>query len=159
MDHIKVKVFKEKMRRTEKTNLRFGNFAKPFCRTKYLKNLHWAKGICLLFLGGTSRHWSSVNLYVYTQCWWNPARLDQTWTSDWQTSWSASRKAQFVLFTPSLGRVQNTVSRTREVFPTGSTMLLRLQLWRTRDCAHRSRHVGFFSFFFFSFGEKGACPK
>ena len=35
-----------------------------------------------------------------------------------------------------------TVSRTREVFPTGSTTLLRLQLSRTRDCAHRSRHVG-----------------
>ena len=50
-----------------------------------------------------------------------------------------------------------TVSRTREVFPTGSTTLRRLQLWRTRDCAHRSRHVGIF--FFFSFGEKGACPK
>ena len=35
-----------------------------------------------------------------------------------------------------------TVSRTREVFPTGSTTLSRLQLSRTRDCAHRSRHVG-----------------
>ena len=34
-----------------------------------------------------------------------------------------------------------TVLRTREVFPTGSTTLLRLQLWCTRDCAHRSRHV------------------
>ena len=42
-----------------------------------------------------------------------------------------------------------TVSRTREVFPTGSTTLLRLQLSRTRDCAHRSRHVGLFLFFFF----------
>ena len=53
-----------------------------------------------------------------------------------------------------------TVSRTREVFPTGSTTLLRLQLSRTRDCAHRSRHVGLLLFFvFFSFGEKGACPK
>ena len=41
-----------------------------------------------------------------------------------------------------------TVSRTREVFPTGSTTLLRLQLSRTRDCAHRSRHVGLFLFFF-----------
>ena len=40
-----------------------------------------------------------------------------------------------------------TVSRTREVFPTGSTTLLRLQLSRTRDCAHRSRHVGLFLFF------------
>ena len=29
-------------------------------------------------------------------------------------------------------------------------------IWRTRDCAHRSRNVGFF---FFLFGEKGACPK
>ena len=29
-----------------------------------------------------------------------------------------------------------TVMKTREVFPTGSTTLLRLQLWRTRDCAH-----------------------
>ena len=52
-----------------------------------------------------------------------------------------------------------TVSRTREVFPTGSTTLLRLQLSRTRDCAHRSRHVGLLLFCFFSFGEKGACPK
>ena len=42
-----------------------------------------------------------------------------------------------------------TVSRTREVFPTGSTTLLRLQLSRTRDCAHRSRHVGLLLFFFF----------
>ena len=50
------------------------------------------------------------------------------------------------------------MSRTREVFPTGSTTLLRLQLSRTRDCAHRSRHVGLL-LFFFSFGEKGACPK
>ena len=33
-----------------------------------------------------------------------------------------------VQFTPSLGRVQKTVSRTREVFPTCSTTLLRLQL-------------------------------
>ena len=41
-----------------------------------------------------------------------------------------------------------TVSRTREVFPTGSTTLLRLQLSRTRDCAHRSRHVGLLLFFF-----------
>ena len=41
-----------------------------------------------------------------------------------------------------------TVSRTRKVFPTGSTTLLRLQLSRTRDCAHRSRHVGLFLFFF-----------
>ena len=50
------------------------------------------------------------------------------------------------------------MSRTREVFPTGSTTLLQLQLRRTRDCAHRSRPVGLF-FVFFSFGEKGACPK
>ena len=41
-----------------------------------------------------------------------------------------------------------TVSRTREVFPTGSTTLLRLQLSRTRDCAYRSRHVGLLLFFF-----------
>ena len=41
-----------------------------------------------------------------------------------------------------------TVSRTREVFPTGFTTLLRLQLSRTRDCAHRSRHVGLLLFFF-----------
>ena len=41
-----------------------------------------------------------------------------------------------------------TVSRTREVFPTGSTTLLRLQLSRTRDCAHRSRHVGLLLFLF-----------
>ena len=47
-----------------------------------------------------------------------------------------------------------TVSRTREVFPTGSTTLLRLQLSRTRDCAHRSRHVGFFFFFFFFWRER-----
>ena len=47
-----------------------------------------------------------------------------------------------------------TVSRTREVFPTGSTTLLRLQLSRTRDCAHRSRHVGFFFFFFFLLERK-----
>ena len=44
-----------------------------------------------------------------------------------------------------------TVSRTREVFPTGSTTLLRLQLSRTRDCAHRSRHVGLLLFLFFFF--------
>ena len=44
-----------------------------------------------------------------------------------------------------------TVSRTREVFPTGSTTLLRLQLSRTRDCAHRSRHVGLLLFFCFFF--------
>ena len=52
-----------------------------------------------------------------------------------------------------------TVSRTREVFPTDSSTLLRLQLSRTRDCTHRSRHVGLLLFLFFSFGEKGACPK
>ena len=51
-----------------------------------------------------------------------------------------------------------TVSRTREVFPTGSTTLLRLQLWRTRDCAHRSRHVGSFFFFFFFWRER-CLPK
>ena len=68
---------------------------------------------------------------------------------DWGlNSWPSDMNVQF---TPSLGRVQKTVSRTREVFPTGSTTLLRLQLWRTRDCAHRSRHVGFFFFFLFSF--------
>ena len=49
-----------------------------------------------------------------------------------------------------------TVSITREVFPTGSTTLLRLQLWHTRDCAHRSRYVGVFCF---NFGGKGAWPK
>ena len=48
-----------------------------------------------------------------------------------------------------------TVSRTREVFPTGSTTLLRLQLWRTRDCAHRSRH---FFFFFFLFWRERCLP-
>ena len=45
------------------------------------------------------------------------------------------------------------MSRTREVFPTGSTTLLRLQLSRTRDCAHRSRHVGLLLFLFFD--DKG----
>ena len=43
-----------------------------------------------------------------------------------------------------------TVSRTREVFPTGSTTLLRLQLSRTGDCARRSRHVGLLLFLFCS---------
>ena len=52
-----------------------------------------------------------------------------------------------------------TVSRTREVFPTGSTTLLRLQLWRTRDCAHRSWHVGIFFFFLFSFWRERCLPK
>ena len=47
-----------------------------------------------------------------------------------------------------------TVSRTREVFPTGSTTLLRLQLSRTRDCAHRSRHVGLLLFLFFFLLER-----
>ena len=47
-----------------------------------------------------------------------------------------------------------TVSRTREVFPTGSTTLLRLQLSRTRDCAHRSRHVGLLVFLFFFLLER-----
>ena len=51
-----------------------------------------------------------------------------------------------------------TVSRTREVFPTGSTTLLRLQLSRTRDCAHRSRHVGFLFCFFFFWRER-CLPK
>ena len=68
-------------------------------------------------------------------------------------------KEQQVQFTPSLGRVQKTVSRTREVFPTGSTTLLRLQLWRTRDCAHRSRHVGFFFLFSFFFWRERCLPK
>ena len=52
-----------------------------------------------------------------------------------------------------------TVSRTREVFPTGSTTLLRLQLSRTRDCAHRSRHVGLLLFFFFFFWRERCLPK
>ena len=49
------------------------------------------------------------------------------------------------------------MSRTREVFPTGSTTLLRLQLSRTRDCAHRSRHVGLFLFLFFFFFWRERC--
>ena len=52
-----------------------------------------------------------------------------------------------------------TVSRTREVFPTGSTTLLRLQLWCTRDCAHRSRHVGLLLFLFFFFWRERCLPK
>ena len=50
-----------------------------------------------------------------------------------------------------------TVSKTREGFPTSSTTLLRLQLSRTRDCVHRSRHVGFF--FLFSFWRERCLPK
>ena len=49
-----------------------------------------------------------------------------------------------------------TVSRTRVVFPTGSTTLLRLQLWRTKDCAHRSRQV---QFFFFLLWRDRCLPK
>ena len=52
-----------------------------------------------------------------------------------------------------------TVSRTREVFPTGSTTLLRLQLSRTRECAHRSRHVGLLLFLFFFFWRERCLPK
>ena len=52
-----------------------------------------------------------------------------------------------------------TMSRTREVFPTGSTTLLRLQLSRTRDCAHRSRHVGLLLFLFFFFWRERCLPK
>ena len=50
-----------------------------------------------------------------------------------------------------------TESRARENFPTSST-LLRLQLWRTRDCAHRSRHV-LFLFLFLFFWREMHLPK
>ena len=52
------------------------------------------------------------------------------------------------MFTRSLDRVRRPCRGLKKFFPTGSTTLLRLQLWRTRDCAHRSRHVVFFLFYF-----------
>ena len=66
------------------------------------------------------------------------------------------RKGVFYSFSRSCPK---TVSRTREVFPTGSTTLLRLQLWRARDCAHRSRHVGLLLIFVFFFWRERCLPK
>ena len=67
----------------------------------------------------TSHH---VRVHVVTQ---HGPGLNFAILSNYSSVYSSSRSCP------------KTVSRTREVFPTGSTTLLRLQLWRTRDCAHR----------------------
>ena len=66
---------------------------------------------------------------------------------------------KILLFTPSLGRVRRPCRGLEKFFSHRFYNVVTAAAWRTRDCAHRSRHVWLLLFLFFSFGEKGACPK
>ena len=74
------------------------------------------------------------------------------WKEDPQGQWlvaTVARRGSVYSFSKSCPK---TVFRAGEVFPTGSTMLLRLQL----DCAHWSRRACCVFFFFW---RESACPK
>ena len=69
---------------------------------------------------------------------------------EWSKTCADNRQSSHVkrwiaMFIPSQGRVP--VSRAREVLPNGSTMLLRLQFFRTGDCEHWSWNYLLFFFF------------